>query len=272
MTISQDRELIIEIDSVSLERSGRVILDGINWGVTRGSIAALVGPNGSGKSTLVSVMGGYIWPSCGLVRVLGQRYGAIDLQELRKRIGIIETSRAPEFVHGLTVRDVVATGLFSAFMLLRKEEIGLEQWRQIDTELERLLLMDLCDQPWRKLSTGEKARTLIARAMVARPELLILDEPASGLDIAGRFRFVKLLETLHRRPDAPTMIIVTHHLDELPATTDSVALMKDGRIDFQGSASDTLTSMTMSQTFDCPIEVERQNGYYSARVMDNSAE
>ena len=239
------------------------MLSGIDLSIACGKCCAIIGPNGAGKSTLIAVMSGYIWPTRGSVEVLGRRYGRVDISEVRRHIGLIESSRVPTFSDWLPVRSVVATGLFGTIVLPSHRPID---WDRVDSELAALGLSALSSSPFGRLSTGERMKILIARAVVSEPELLILDEPTAGLDIASRVGVVKSLERLLSRPDGPTLVVVSHHLEELPYPLDQVVLLKDGSILDKGSPAGTLSSAKLSEAFGCDVDSVCKGGRYFTTV------
>jgi iron complex transport system ATP-binding protein len=236
--------------------------------VAPGSCCAILGPNGSGKSTVLAVLSGYVWPSRGTVRVGGRRYGKVDLARVRRTIGLIEPSRSPAFDEHMRVRDVVATGLFGTIRLPLHEEITSRAWKRVEAEIELLGLSELRDHAFSQLSTGEQMKALLARAMVARAKLLLLDEPTAGLDLGARAACMGVIDRLLNRPGHPTVVIISHHLDELPRAVDQVVLLKHGGVFGDGPPAEMLTSERLSHLFDCQIKVLKNNGRYVAGVQE----
>ncbi len=269
MTITGQRLLTanaIELSDVGVVREGHTILAGISLTVSKGACCAVLGPNGSGKSALVAVLSGYLWPSTGIVRVNGDLYGRVALSDVRRHIGLVEPSRAPRFNDRLSVRQVVATGLFGSIILPLHREISRSQWRRVDSEVKSIGLGAIADRAYGKLSSGEQMKALLARAMVSDARILMLDEPTVGLDIGSRAACVGAMDRLMQRGDPPTMVVVSHHLDELPSAVDQVVLMKAGQVAGQGEPNELLTSANLSQLFDCEIDVFRNNGRFVASV------
>ncbi len=258
----------IHLEDVSVFRRGRTILGGLSLHVEAGGCCAILGPNGSGKSTLVSVLSGYTWPSSGIVRIGGQMFGRVDLARVRRGIGLIEPSRSPAFDEQMRVREVVATGLFGTIRLPLHREVEPAQWRRVETEIDLLGIAPMTDSIFSQLSTGEQMKTLLARAMVAEAGLLLLDEPTAGLDMGARAACVGVLDRLLNRPQHPTVLIISHHLDELPRRVDRVVLLKQGTVFAAGPADQVLTSDRLGKLFDCRIEVLKSNGRYVAGVSD----
>ena len=256
----------IDLQNVSIVRQGRPLLKGVSLQVAPGTCCAILGPNGSGKSTLVSVLSGYTWPSRGVVGIDGQVFGKVDLACVRRGIGLIEPSRSPSFDGPMRVREVVATGLFGTIRLPLHEGIRPAQWRRVEAELGLMGLDGLDDSIFAQLSTGEQMKVLLARAMVAEAGLLLLDEPTAGLDMGARAACVGVLDRLLNRPQHPTVVIVSHHLDELPRRVDQVVLLKGGTVFAAGAADQVLTSEHLSRLFECRIEVFKNDGRYVASV------
>lgn len=195
-------------------------------------------------------------------------FGRVDLADVRRGIGLIEPSRSPSFDEPMRVREVVATGLFGTIRLPLHLDVEPAQWRRVEAEIESLGLAAMADNPFAQLSTGEQMKALLARAMVAQAGLLLLDEPTAGLDIGARAACVGALERLLNRPQPPTVIIVSHHLDELPHRVDQVVLLKQGGVFAAGAADQVLTSDRLGRLFDCRVEVFKSNGRYVAAVSD----
>jgi iron complex transport system ATP-binding protein len=258
----------VDLQNVSVVRRGRSLLTDVSLQVAPAGCCAILGPNGSGKSTLVSILSGYTWPSSGLVNIGGQVFGKVDLARVRRGIGLIEPSRSPAFDLPMCVREVVATGLFGTIRLPLGEEVTPDQWQRVDAEIESLGLAGTRDGPFAQLSTGEQMKVLLARAMVADAGLLLLDEPTAGLDIGARAACVGALDRLLNRPQHPTVVIVSHHLDELPRRVDHVVLLKQGAVFAAGRADQVLTSDRLSGLFECRVEVFKGNGRYVAAVSD----
>lgn len=260
----------IRLDNISVVRWGRGILTDISVQVAAGSCCAILGPNGSGKSTLLAILSGYMWPSSGSVSIGGRVFGRVDLAEIRSTIGLIEPSRSPAFDPHVPVRDVVGTGLFGTVRLPIHRDVLPDQWRRVEEEIELFGLADLRESAVAQLSTGEQMKVLLARALVGKPGLLLLDEPTAGLDMGARAVCIGMLERLLNRRNHPTVVIVTHHLDELPRSVDQVVLLKEGGVLGQGPAEQMLTSEKLSKLFDCRVEILRSNGRYIAGVSDGS--
>jgi iron complex transport system ATP-binding protein len=227
-----------------------------------------LGPNGSGKSTLLAVLSGYMWPTSGVVRIGGQTYGQVELALVRRGIGLIEPSRSPMFDERMSVREVMATGLFGTICLPLHEEVSSEAWDRVENEIRSFGLAGLANDAFSQLSTGEQMKALLARAMIGKPRLLLLDEPTAGLDMGARAACIGALDRLLSRSDRPTVVMISHHLDELPHSLDQVVLLKQGRVFGDGPPAAVLTSEKLSRLLNCRVEVVKSNGRYVASVQE----
>lgn len=260
----------LSLANVSVVRRGQPILRDISLHVAAGSCCAILGPNGSGKSALVAVLSGYLWPSSGTVTVNGGTFGQVNLAEVRRTIGLIEPSRAPKFDAQMSLREVAATGLFGTIMLPLNRDVTPRQWRRVDAELATVGLSEIADRACGDLSSGEQMKTLLARATVSDAKILLLDEPTVGLDMGSRAACIGVLDRLLERRDPPTVVIVSHHLDELPRAVGQVVLLKGGRVVNQGPPDDLLTSASLSELFDCRVEVFKNDGRFVAGVRSGT--
>lgn len=259
-----DGRAVLRVDDVGFVRNGRRILDAITLEVHAGEHWALIGANGAGKSTLLSMLGALAHPTHGTVEVLGRRLGRVDLRELRGLIGHVNPRhdvRSP-----LTVREVVLTGATGTPELMMRWAPTAAQEARAAELLELLGMGRLAEAPWPTLSQGERGRTLIARALLTDPHLLLLDEPSTGLDIASREHLLDRIDGLRREHPDLASVLVTHHLEELPATTTHALLLRDGRIVAQGPAEEVLTSARVSGALDYPLEITRTGGRWAART------
>lgn len=263
VTTAPPAETVLELRGVRFVRGGRVLLDDISFEVRAGEHWALIGPNGAGKSTILSLCGAVQHPTSGEVWVLGERLGRVELQALRRSIGHVNP-RHP-LTSALGIRDVVLTGLTGTVERVPR-------WEPSDSELERarasihLLGLDgKADEPWTTLSQGERGRTLIARALMTDPRLLLFDEPSTGLDVAAREQLLDTLDEVRAAHPELASVLVTHHLEELPTTTTHALLLADGRITARGTADEVLTTAAVSACFDHPIAIDRADGRWHAR-------
>ncbi|WP_409059800.1 ABC transporter ATP-binding protein [Streptomyces sp. SYP-A7185] len=259
---------VLHTADVTVVRDGRPILEEVTLTVRPGEHWALLGANGAGKSTLLSLCGALTHPTHGTVEVLGRRLGTVDLRDLRAYVGHVNPRhplRSP-----LRVREVVLTGLTNSLEPLPRWSSTIEQQEQADRLIALLGLAHRADARWPTLSQGERGRTLIARSLMPRPRLVLLDEPATGLDLAGRERLLDSLDTLRAAHPALATVLVTHHLEELPAGTTHALLLRDGRVLASGAVGDVLTSDRISKCFDHPIRLERTEGRWSVRAARRS--
>jgi iron complex transport system ATP-binding protein len=254
----------LALEDVTFIRDGRPLLAEISLEIGYGEQWALIGPNGAGKSTLLNLCGAVTFPSRGRVGVLGHRLGEIDLRELRRSIGFVNP-RHP-LRSDLTVEDIVLTGITGTIERVPR-------WEPSADELDRAHLMmktmgvDVPSSPhWHTMSQGERGRTLIARALMTDPPLLLLDEPSTGLDVAAREQMIRTLDELPTRIPGLTTVMVTHHFEELPPSTTHAALLRDGRLVAAGPADEVLTSELVSACFDHPIRISRTDGRWHARA------
>jgi iron complex transport system ATP-binding protein len=248
------------LDGVSVRTAhGDRLLGPVDLEVAAGERLALLGPNGSGKTTLLTLAGGRRQPSSGSVTILGRRVGSFDLRVLRQRIGHVGHRLTDELRPGLTAEEVVLTGRDSV-LVPWFAEFGPADRDEARTRLEQVGCGGFADRALGTLSQGERGRVLLARALFGRPELLLLDEPMAGLDLPSRERMVAALETI----DGPTIVMATHHLEELPATTTRAALLREGRLVAEGPAADVLSSEPLSRCFGLAVTVARNGSRWAA--------
>ncbi|GAB3794757.1 ATP-binding cassette domain-containing protein [Humibacter antri] len=257
-------ERILTVSDVAFVRQGRDILSGISLDVDRGQHWALIGANGAGKSTLLSLLGAVQHPTAGSVEVLGRRLGRVDLRELRSLIGHVNPRH--EVRSPLTVREVVATGATGTQELMIRWQPTQAERIRIDGLIELMGMTARRDARWPNLSQGERGRTLIARALMPDPHLLLLDEPTTGLDIAAREHLLDRVDELRARHPDLASVLVTHHLEELPASTTHAMLLRDGRVLAQGDADAVLTGSLVSDALDYPLTITRVEGRWSVRT------
>ncbi len=257
----------IRLENVGFRRGERLILSRVTWTVRAGEHWALLGANGSGKTTLLKLVTGYEWASEGAVHVLGQDFGQCSIPALRKRIGYASSALAGQMMGWLSGRDsalaIVLSGIEASIGLYR-EFTGAEVDRA-RRALAKMGVGGLADQHYGLLSQGEQQRILIARALVNEPGLLVLDEPCAGLDPAAREAFLEDLGQLAQRPDSPTLILVTHHIEEIRPWVEKVIVLKAGQVLAAGAQSQVLTARIMAEAFGFECEVTRQQDRYYLR-------
>ena len=258
---------VLHLDDVSLHRGTHQILSHVTWDVTEGQHWVLLGPNGAGKTTVSRIAAARLFPSSGTVDVLGDRMGRVDVSELRPRIGLTSSALAQSVLDSETVESVVVSASYGNIGVWR------ERYDRLDVERARALLgalgvESLADRRWGSLSSGERKRVEIARALMPDPELLILDEPASGLDVAGRELLLAALSEIISAPGSPTMVLVTHHLEEIPVGFTHALALREGTVAGAGPLAEVLTDEVMSATFGLPLEVTLDRGRYAARGKD----
>jgi len=257
---------LLSLSAIAFSRGQRLILDNIHWSLAPGQSAAILGPNGCGKSTLLRIIAGYLWPSSGSVTVFNHTLGQYPLQKLRQRIGIVEATTLYPFDDQMTARDVVCSGFFAALTLGYVHPTA-AQWQATAAALAHVGLPDRAGQPYNTLSTGQRMRCLIARALVRQPELLLFDEPTASLDLPGREAVLGALAHLRRSPTPPATIMVTHHLEDLlPDTANILLLAATGRVQCSGPPQTVLQSAPLTAAFQWPIHVLKRHGRYHAHA------
>jgi iron complex transport system ATP-binding protein len=270
IAIMHDFSPAILLRSVGVVRSNRWILRDINWAVPAGACAAVLGPNGSGKSTLTKVIAGHLWPTAGDVRVLGEHFGEVDLHQLRRGIRLVSSTAPVELDHELTAHEVAMTGFFGTLGLY--DEVSQQMRDDAAGMLDRVGLHPVADHRYNTLSSGERMRCLLARALVIRPQLLMLDEPTMGLDFLAREQVLAAVQSLSTADDEhrPTVLMITHHLEELPPMVSQVLLLSEGQAAAHGSAAEVLRPEVLSPVYHCPMEITHLGGRYYAQVHPGS--
>jgi iron complex transport system ATP-binding protein len=264
--VAQGSVSAVSLRGVAVVRDGRPILDDIDWDVGPGERWAVLGPNGSGKTTLLHVAGMRLLPTRGTVEVLGARYGRTDARALRTRVALVSQAILRSLRPTLSAHDVVLTGRHAALEPWW-HHYGPDDHAHADQLLAESGLRRISDQEFGVLSEGERQQVLLARALMGEPELLLLDEPAAGLDLGARERLVARIATLAAAPDTVPLVLVTHHVEEIPPGITHVALLRGGRIVRAGPATGVLISAAVSACFDVAVTVERTGDRWSARAM-----
>lgn len=256
---------LIDVAGVSVTVGEAVLLDGVDWRVQRGERWVVIGPNGAGKTTLLQLASTYRFPSRGTVHVLGHRLGRVDVRELRCGIGYASAELERMLDQRLTAHEAVVSALTATLVRWRADH-GDAAHARASALLARLGVGDLEDRRLSTLSEGERRRVQIARSLMARPDLLLLDEPAAGLDIAGREQLVTVLGGIAADDEPGAIVFVTHHVEEIPTGFTHVLLLGGGSVVAAGPLEVTLTPATLSRCIGMALDVDRSDGRYTARA------
>lgn len=253
------------LQGVGLTRDGRDLLDAVDWTVSARQRWILIGANGSGKTSLIRIAGLYEHPSRGTVDVLGERLGRTDVRALRRRLALVSPAMA----------DLMRPALTGTEIVMCAKHAALEPWWHHYDDADRSRARDLleaqhvgfaADRPFGTLSSGERQRVLLARALMSEPELVLLDEPTSGLDLGGREELVERLDALAADPAAAPMVLVTHHVEEIPPSFTHLLALRDGRVLERGPLAESLDGALLSECFGLPLRADRhEDGRWSAR-------
>jgi iron complex transport system ATP-binding protein len=263
MDSPMDSHAVVTMSGVRFVRDGTAILDGIDWQVRANERWVVLGPNGSGKSTLCQIVTLYQHPSQGTVRVLGGELGRVEVRALRRRIGVTSAALAAMMQPRLTASQLVVAGKHAALAHWWHTYDDAD-WAHAHACLARVGCQTHADQAFGTLSSGERQRVLLARALMTDPGLLVLDEPTAGLDLAGREQLVRTLTELAQDPDSPPVIVVTHHVDEIPPGFTHSLLLADGAIRAAGPIAEVLTSQHLTDCFGMALAVERRHDRWRA--------
>ncbi len=256
----------IDLVGVGVLRDDRWILRDVTWTAPAGACVAILGPNGSGKSTLARVIGGHWWPARGDCTILGQKFGETSLPELRKKIRLVQPAGPYDIDSSLTTEEVVLTGFFGTLALYHKPAA-----RMVDEANALLKLVGLgkvARHAYSTLSSGERVRGLIARALSVKPKLLLLDEPTAGLDVLAREQVLATVQMLFDGDarERPTVVMITHHVEELPPATTQVLLLSEGAVAGAGAPADVLREDVLSRAYGVPVTVRMSGGRYYLEV------
>jgi iron complex transport system ATP-binding protein len=257
---------VLDLAGVTITRGAARLLDRVDWTVDEGERWVVLGPNGAGKTTLLQVASTNIHPTDGVVEILGEMLGTVDVFELRPRIGLASAALAERIPRGERVLDVVVTATYAVTGRWREQYEDVDSQRALQM-LARLGVAALAERTFGTLSEGERKRVQIARALMADPELMLLDEPAAGLDLGGREQLVNTLGSLALDEDAPAMVLVTHHVEEIPPGFTHVLLIRDGAVVAAGPLESTLTAENLTATFGLPLALDRHGERWSARAI-----
>lgn len=258
---------VLQLVEVTVRRGGTAILDNIDLEVHEGERWVVVGPNGAGKTTVVRLAAGRLFPTSGSVELLGEELGTVDVGELRPLIGLSSSSLSERIPRGETVLDTVRTAAYGITGRWR------ERYDELDTGrarglLEQFGVAHLAERTYGTLSSGERKRVEVARALMTDPELLLLDEPAAGLDLGGRERLIAALGAFAADPDSPVMVLVTHHVEEIPPGFTHAVLLDAGKVVAAGEIGTVLTTKNLSAVYGLPLRVIRQQGRFYARAAN----
>lgn len=257
---------VITLSNVTLVREGITLLNEVSWKVEQGQHWALIGQNGSGKTLTLRVVCGYLWPTQGSVEVLDQRFGSCDVRELRKRIGWVTPALQFQLLQrNFKVEDIVLSGCFASLGLY--DEPSDELRALAEEKMQFMSCEHLADRQFTTLSTGEQKRVVLARALAAQPELLILDEPCTGLDLVSREEFLHAVEKLGAQADGPSVIYVTHHVEEIMPFISHCLLMKDRSVYCAGEKEKIMKERSLGEVLGAPLKIEHRNGRHFAQVL-----
>jgi iron complex transport system ATP-binding protein len=261
-----DPDAVLQLRQATVRRGSKLLLDSVDWTVEEDERWAVLGPNGAGKTTMLQLAAATMHPTSGQVAIFGERLGAVDVFELRPRIGLSSAALAQRIPGGELVVDVVVSAGYAVIGRWR------EAYGRLDVGRARALLTrfgvgELADRTYGTLSEGERKRVQIARALMTDPELLLLDEPAAGMDLGGREDLLRRLGMFAADAEAPAMILVTHHVEEIPPGMTHALLLREGRVVSQGLIGDVLTSENLSEAFGLALTVEREAARFFARAV-----
>jgi iron complex transport system ATP-binding protein len=245
---------MIHVQNIHVYRNGKTMLERVTWDVEKGQHWVVLGLNGSGKTTLLNVINGYLWPNEGTVQVLGETFGETYIPKLRTRIGWVSNAMMDNFDKRDPAIEIVLSGKYGAMRLF--EKVSEQEVNEAVAIMESFHCAHLVNTSFEHLSQGERQRVQIARAFMAQPELLILDEPCSGLDVVERENVLQSVATLMNKPNAPTLIYVTHHVEEILPSFTHVLLMKKGESVGTGQRQEILTEQVLSQFFETPVSLQ----------------
>jgi len=256
---------VLDLDEVTVVRGGSRLLDTVTWSVAEGERWVVLGPNGAGKTTLMQIAATRMHPTSGRVEILGERVGEVDLFELRPRVGLSSAAFAESLPGDEKVGDVVLTAAYAVAGRWREKYEEFDE-RRADDLLKAFGVAHLTDRTYGTLSEGERKRVQLARSLMTDPELLLLDEPAAGLDLGGRETLVRDLAELAGDRRSPVLVLVTHHVEEIPPGFTHAMLMRDGRVVAAGPLVDVVTDENLSETFGVPLQVARNGNRWTATI------
>lgn len=256
---------VLSLTGVTIRREGVPVLSGVDWRVQPGERWVILGPNGSGKTTLLQVAAARLWPTAGTVEILGARLGRVDVRALRPRVALVSGSVTRQLRPDLPARDVVAAGRYGALETWWNSYTA-EDWERADRLLARGGVEVIGDRPFGVISEGERQQVLLARALMADPELILLDEPNAGLDVGARERLLRRLTEL-AGSGGPPMVLVTHHVEEIPEDFTHCLLLRSARAVAAGPIEDVLDSASLSECFGLALKVVRHGRRYGCHAV-----
>ncbi|MCM3906679.1 MULTISPECIES: ABC transporter ATP-binding protein [Trueperella] len=259
---------VLQVSNVVVRRGGRHIIDGIDWSVNEGERWVVLGPNGAGKTTLIRLISGRMHPTSGKVTIIGEQLGHTDVSELYPLVGLASSALDQRINDAETVLNVVRSAAYGMVGTWRESYEELDDERALGL-LDALGVAGLADQRWGTLSSGERKRVGIARALMPDPEVLVLDEPASGLDLGGREQLLTSLSQLAGGIYAPVIVLVTHHVEDIPQGFTHGLLLKDGQVAAAGELEEVMTSKTLSSVFGVDVDLSLDAGRYTARAWQS---
>ena len=260
-----DQQRVLRLREVTVRRDGATLLADVDWTVEAGQRWFILGPNGAGKTTLLQVAGAQLFPTSGTAQILGETLGRVDVFELRPRIGLTSAALAQLLPENERVLDVVVTAAYAVLGRWRESYDAADEQRAAGL-LNQLGCAGLADRRFGTLSEGERKRVQIARALMTDPELLLLDEPAAGLDLGGREDLLRRLTRLAADPEAPAMALVTHHVEEIPPGCTHALLLRSGQVVAAGTLAAVLTAPALSECFGLRLRLDEADGRYAARA------
>ena len=262
--MSQPAARVLDFADVSVRRGQATLLDGVTWTVRDGERWVILGPNGAGKTTLLQLASAHVHPTAGAVEVLGEPLGGVDVFDLRPRIGLTSSAIADRIPRQELVKDIVVSASYAVVGRWHEDYDNLDHHRAGQL-LRELGVQELAERTFGTLSEGERKRVQIARALMTDPELLLLDEPGAGLDLGGREDLVQILSILAGYEQAPVIVMVSHHVEEIPPGFTHALLLREGKVVAAGPIEDVITEAALSDTFGMPLTVTRADGRWAAR-------
>lgn len=260
-------EPLLRYEDVSVVRSGNRILDSIDWTAHQGEHWVILGPNGAGKTTLISLAAARMYPSDGTVTILGDTLGRVEAADIHGRVGLSSSALLQRLPESDTTRRVILNAAYGTVASGRDHVFDKMDYDRADALMTIFGINQLADRTVGTLSDGEQQRMMLCRALMADPEIMILDEPAAGVDLGAREELMLALSELASDPRSPMMILVTHHVEEIPDNFTHAMIMHDGRIDSIGTIDDVVTSDNLSRVFGVPMRCERHHGRFTATAM-----